>query len=93
MGNVRIRYMDTNNGVLKSVRNFTTNTGQEVNVQLDTAAMQCSVLDAVSGVVVATASGTTNLAVLKIKAKTALASLGVSFENEIRNRGSQEISG
>lgn len=84
--NQRIRYRTVKPGLLMSRRNFTTQTGQEVVVELNLETRQYRVLDSVSGDVVATGGNTRNKSVLKIQAKQGLTALGVSFAEETRTR-------
>ncbi len=83
--NTRIRYKD-GGGVLTSRRHFTTGTGREVMVELDTVGKVYRVLDSVSREIVASGGDTINVAVLKIQAKAGLAALGVNFAPEARHR-------
>lgn len=81
----RIRYGKQDNGTLKSRRNFSLPDGRQVYVILSPATMAYEALDAASLQSVLQRSGETrNLAVLKIKAKEGLESLGVVFTDEAR---------
>lgn len=90
--NQRIRYNKVRNGVLLSRRNFTTNIGQEVNVELDLNAKKYRILDSVSGELISTGGNTKNVSVLKIQAKRGLTTLGVVFADETRKRESVEVN-
>lgn len=87
----RIRYVKSGNGVLRSMRNFTTRRGDEVRVELDTLNKKYAIVDAIEGTVVTDGGNTINVAVLKIKAKKALLKLGVKFDEEIRKRKEQNV--
>ena len=92
MANTRIRYQTVKPGVLQSRRRFITSTGQEVLVELDVNQKKYRVLDASSGAVVASGGNTRNVSVLKIQSKRGLTELGVSFQDEKRERGNGETS-
>ena len=85
--NKRIRYSKVKTGVLLSRRNFTTAAGQTVVVVLDLNAKRYQILDAASNAEVTSGGNTKNVSVLKIQAKKGLQGLGVTFAEEVRNRG------
>ncbi len=89
----RIRYIKYENdpNMLKSMRNYRTKMG-DAFVLLHTVSMQMNVVHAENGTVLASGGDTKNLAVLKIKAKKALASLGVEFSKEERVKDVTEDS-
>lgn len=91
--NQRIRYSNARNGVLTSRRNFVTGAGREVNVELDLTNKKYRILDSSSGEQVATGGNTRNVSVLKIQAKRGLTELGVSFQEETRERGTSDVAG
>jgi uncharacterized Zn ribbon protein len=95
MSSVRIRYDEVSEGKLVSRRMFTTASGVEVKVELDTAAKSYKVVNSVTGEVLASGDNVSiNVAVLKIKSKEALQSLGVIFGDEKRDRtGSEATAG
>lgn len=86
--NQRIRYGKSNQGVYTSRRVYQTAGGQTVSVELNETTKTYRIVDASTGETVTSGGGTKNFAVLKIKAKDALTSLGVSFSEESRNRDS-----
>lgn len=91
--NQRIRYSKARSGVLQSRRNFVTQTGREVMVELDLNSKRYRILDSASGAEVAVGGNTKNVSVLKIQAKKGLTILGVQFAEESRNRETKELSG
>lgn len=72
--------------MIKSMRNYRVRNGRDAYVILHTVSMQYNVVDAENGTVFASGGDTKNLAVLKIKAKKALADLGASFSKETREK-------
>lgn len=92
MTNKRIRYSKPSNGVLLSRRNYVTAGGREVNVELDLNAKKYRILDASTSEVVSAGGDTRNLSVLKIQAKRGLTDLGVTFADETRVRGTNEVA-
>jgi hypothetical protein len=78
----RIRYSSTSDHILRSTRGFTI--GEVTHfVFLNLDALTFSIGDPVSGVVLAEGKGVSE-SNLKLKAKRALTSLGVSFDSESR---------
>lgn len=84
----RIRYSKDHSGLLVSTRGFTVG-DNTYRVSLNETELNFRIYNAVT-FETATSGTATNLSSLKISAKKALASLGVSFENETRARGSDE---
>lgn len=85
--NVRIRYnTDTTSGLLISRRNYVTSDGTEVKAELDSTSKRFRILETTTGRELLAGGKTKNLAVLKIQVKDALASMGVQFGSEERER-------
>lgn len=86
--NKRIRYAKQEDGILKSRRVYTLADGNQVAVILNPISMSIGLTNAVeSGPQYPSKEGNTvNLAVLKIKAKEHLESLGVVFSDDVRVR-------
>lgn len=86
--NKRIRYAKSENGTLKSRRNYSLPDNRQVSVVIDPIALSYSIVDAadLSQVVLSRSGETRNLAVLKIKSKSGLEELGVVFSDDVRVR-------
>lgn len=85
----RIRYQRTEN-TLVSNKTFDLN-GRKVQVSIDLSTCTYKVYDSTTGETLKTGSDKTP-AYVKKAAKAGLASLGYSFGNESRNRGSAAVS-
>jgi len=89
MSNVRIRYDNHGETLLRSRRTFVIASGSEVVVELDLTNRKYRILDAVTQAEVTSGGNTRNIAVLKIQSKRALKQLGAQFSDEKRNRDGQ----
>lgn len=78
--NTRIRYVKDHAGNLVSTRIF-----NNLQVFLNTSSLEFTLKDVRTGTSLATGTAT-SLNMLKIKAKDSLVSMGVSFEEESRQR-------